>query len=57
MLRLRKLPIAKNSMDNKEGYQDFPSKTFCLTMPKTIFAGEPFCAVSKKICGSHKDYG
>ena len=24
------------------GYQDFPSKIFCLTVPK-IFVGEPFC--------------
>ena len=57
MLHLRKFPVAKNSMDNKGGgYQDFPSKFFCLTMPET-FAGEPFCAVSKELCGSHKDYG
>ena len=29
-------------MDKSSGeYQDFPSKIFCLTMPK-IFLGEPF---------------
>ena len=56
MLRLRKFPVAKNSMDNKGGYQDFPSKFFCLTMPKT-FAGKPFCAVSEKNSGSEKLYG
>ena len=39
MLRLRKFPVAKNSTDNTGGYQDFPSKLFCLTMPKTS-AGE-----------------
>ena len=27
-----------------EEYQDFPSKTFCLAVPKK-FAGVPFCAV------------
>ena len=26
---------------NKRGYQDFPSKVFCLTVPK-FFVGEPF---------------
>ena len=28
-------------MEKKGGYQDFPSKTFCLTVPKK-FVGEPF---------------
>ena len=56
MLRLRKFPVAKNSMDNKGGYQDFPSKFFCLTMPKT-FARKLFCVVFQKTSGSEKDYG
>ncbi len=41
---------------NKKGgveYQDFPSKTFCLAVPKK-FAGVPFCAVFQKISGSEK---
>ena len=39
-----------------EGYVtiiDFPSKFFCPTVPK-IFAGEPFCAVFRKISGIEK---
>ena len=28
-------------MDKKVEYQDFPSKIFCLTVPKN-FVGEPF---------------
>ena len=36
---LRKFGVSKNFMDNR-GYQDFPSKIFCLTVPK-IFVGEP----------------
>ena len=35
---------------------DFPSKTFCLTVPKN-FVGEPFSAVFQKISGSEKIYG
>ena len=34
-------------------YQHFPSKTFCLTVPK-IFAGETLCAVFQKFSGSEK---
>ncbi len=34
-------------------YQDFPSKIFCLRMPKK-FIGEPFCAVFQKTSGSEK---
>ena len=56
MLRLRKLPVAKNSVDNKGGYQDFPSMFFCLKMPKS-FAGEPLSAVFQKVSGSEKLYG
>ena len=43
MLCFRKFPVAKKFMDKKgEGeYQDFPSKIFCLTIPKN-FVGEPF---------------
>ena len=56
MLRLRKFPVAKNSTDNTGGYQDFPSKSFCLTMPKT-FARKLFCVVFQKASGSEKVYG
>ena len=42
-------------MDKRGGgkYQDFPSKVFCLTVPKN-FVGEPFCAVFQEISGSEK---
>ena len=35
---------------------DFPSKTFCLTVPNS-FAGEPFSAVFQQTSGSEKYYG
>ena len=43
MLCFRKIPVAKKFMDKRGGgkYPDFPSKVFCLTVPK-IFVGEPF---------------
>ena len=37
-------------------YQDFPSKVFCLIVPKN-FVEEPFCAVFQKFSGSQKLYG
>ena len=37
-------------------YQDFPSKIFCLTLPK-ILAREPQCVVLQKNSGSEIDYG
>ena len=39
----RKFPVAKQFMDKRVGEenQDFPSKIFCLTLPK-IFVREPF---------------
>ena len=56
MLLLRNIPVAKNYMDDKGGYQDFPSKNFGLSMPNS-FVGEHFCAVFQKISGSEKGYG
>ena len=43
MLCFRKFPVAKKFMDKRGGgkYPDFPSKVFCLTVPK-FFVGEPF---------------
>ena len=41
MLRLWRLPVAKNPMDNKGGYEDFTSKNFCFTRPKNS-VGEHF---------------
>ena len=41
LLCFRKFLLPKNARDKRGGYQDFPSKTFCLTVPK-IFVGEPF---------------
>ena len=41
MLCFGKFPVANNFMDKKGGeYQNFPSKTFCLTVPKNL-VGEP----------------
>ena len=37
-----------------EGYRDFPSKTFCLTVPK-IFVGESFSV--SLFSGIEKNYG
>ena len=56
MLRFRKFPVAKSLWIRGGGkYPDFPSKVFCLTVPKN-FVGEPF-SVSlisgvEKICAS-----
>ena len=43
MLCFRKFLVAKKFMDKKGGgeYHNFPSKYFCLTVPKN-FVGEPF---------------
>ncbi len=38
------------------GYQDFPSNSFSLTVPKN-FVGPPCCAVFQKLSGSEKVYG
>ena len=51
MLCFRKFPVAKKFMDKKGEYQDFPSKLFCLTVPKH-FVEEPLCAVFQNISGS-----
>ena len=44
VLCFRKFPLAKTFMDKECGeYQDFPSETFCLTVPKMkISVGESF---------------
>ena len=57
MLCFRKIPVAKRCMDKGGGeYQDFPSKTLCLTVPKTNFSvGESFTValiLGLKIFGS-----
>ena len=41
LLCFRKFLLSKNVRDIRGGYQDLPSKTFCLTAPKH-FVGEPF---------------
>ena len=55
MLCFRKFPRAKKFLDQRRGgeYQAFPSKTFCVTVPK-IFVGEPFCAALDKSPASEK---
>ena len=52
----RSFPLRKIVMDKRGEYQGFPSKFFCLTVPKNS-VGEPFCAVFQKISGSEKVYG
>ena len=42
-------------MVKKGGYHDFPSKNFCLRVPK-FFVVENFCAVFQKVSGSGKLY-
>ena len=57
MLCFRKFLVAKKFMDKRGGggeYQNFPSKTFCLTVPKK-FVGEPFrvsliSGIGKTLC-------
>ncbi len=56
----RNFPVAKKFMDKRLGgggeYQDFPSKIFPLSLPKS-FVRQPFCAVFQIFCGSEKVYG
>ena len=47
MLRLRKLPVAKNSVDNKGGYQDFPSMFFLSQNAGKFRRRAPLCCVSE----------
>ena len=49
---LRKFGVSKNFMHNR-GYHNFPSKIFCLTVPKN-FVGIP--SMSPKIWGIEKFY-
>ena len=35
MLRFKKIQVAKKFMNNREGYQDSPTKTFRLTVPES----------------------
>ena len=51
MLCSKIFPVAKSLKIREVEHQDFLSKCFCLTVPKT-FAGETFCAVFQKISGS-----
>ena len=48
MLCFRKFPAAKNSMDERGGYKEFPTKNFCLTTPKT-FARKLFVLCFTKV--------
>ena len=57
MLCFRNFLVAKKFLDKREGwYQVFPSKVFCLTLPKH-FVGELFCAVFQKNPVSENVYG
>ena len=49
----RKIPVAKKLKEKWGEYQDFPSKSFCLIVPKN-FIGEPFCAVFRKFLVAKK---
>ena len=55
MLSFRKFPVARNSMDKRRGYQDFPSKVYLTTTPKNL-AREPFCIVFQKTSGVERGY-
>ena len=57
MVCFRKPLVAKKFMEEKgEGdYINFPSKIFCLIVPKH-FVEEPFCAVFQKISVGEKIY-
>ena len=46
--------VLKGGGEGRE-HQDFPSKIFCLTVPKS-FKKEPFCAVFQKISDSKNVY-
>ena len=54
MMCFRKIPLAKKFTDKTGGYQKFPSKIFCLIVPKN-FAGESFSVSS--ILGIEKGWG
>ena len=57
MLCFRKIPVAEK-LKEKLGvgdYQDFPSKRFCLTVPKN-FIGEHFRAVFQTVSGIEKTH-
>ena len=58
MLCFRKFSRAEKFMDQRRGgeYQAFPSKTFCLRVPKT-FLEERLCAVFQKVSRNKKFYG
>ena len=53
---LRKFLIANRFMDKKGECGEFPSKMFCLTVPKH-FVEEPFCAGFQKISDCEKVCG
>ena len=38
----------------REEYQEFQSKAFCITAPENLVAEQPFCAVFQRISGSEK---
>ena len=50
--------VSKKFIDKRGGreYQDFPSKIYCLTVPKHL-VGEPVCAVFQKFSGGEKVFG
>ena len=56
VLCFREIPRTKNSMDKRGGYQVFPTKVFCTTMPKTL-ARELFCVVFQTNSCREVDYG
>ena len=55
MLCFRRFPVAKKLFDSRgvAEYQIFPSKTFCLTVPKN-FVAEPF--IVSLVSGIEKIY-
>ena len=53
MLCFREFPVGKKFMDKGGGGHNFPSKTFCLTVPK-IFVGESFSVSLMRVSKNFK---
>ena len=47
--------MREREREREREYQDFQSKNFCLTVPKSL-VGELVCAMFRKISGSEKVY-
>ena len=48
MLFFRKIPVSKNSMDKRGGYQEFPSNFF-VSQRRKLWQGNPFVSLFGKL--------